>query len=246
MMSDGPQLDILPDSQSMAESAAAWIAEQIAATDDVFRMALSGGSTPRLLYTVLASSPFRERIEWRRVELFWGDERFVPHTDERSNYRMVRETLLAHAPVLIDHVHPIVIEADPESTARRYDALLKSNYGSEALDASHPLFDLVLLGLGGDGHTASLFPGSRVLGERTHWVAAVEDRDEPRITLTYPAIASSRAVAFLVSGEEKADMVRRVQDGDRGLPAARVDSEGGIVWFLDEAAASRLPMRSSS
>jgi 6-phosphogluconolactonase len=240
-MSGGPQLDVLPDPQSMAESAAAWIAGQIAATDDVFRMALSGGSTPRLLYSVLASSAFRERIEWRRVELFWGDERFVPHTDERSNYRMVRETLLAHAPVLIDHVHPIVVEADPESSARRYETLLKGIYGSETLVASQPLFDLVLLGLGEDGHTASLFPGSRVLGEQTHWVAGVEDRDEPRVTLTYPAIASSRAVAFLVSGEEKADMLRRVLEGDRSLPAARVKSEGDVVWFVDRAAASHLP-----
>jgi 6-phosphogluconolactonase len=244
-MSAGPQLDILPDPQSMAESAAAWIAKQAAATDEVFRMALSGGSTPRLLYSILASSAFRERIEWRRVELFWGDERFVPHTAERSNYRMVRETLLAHAPVLIDHVHPIVIEADPENSARRYEALLKSIYGSETLLPSLPLFDLVLLGLGEDGHTASLFPGSRLLGERTNWVAAVEDRAEPRITLTYPAIASSRAVAFLVSGEEKADMLRRVQEGDRSLPAARVSSEGKVVWFVDEAAASRLPAGAS-
>jgi 6-phosphogluconolactonase len=244
-MSGGAQFDISPDPQSMAESAAAWIAEQIAATDDVFRMALSGGSTPRLLYTVLASG-FRERIEWRRVELFWGDERFVPHTDERSNYRMVRETLLAHAPVLIDHVHPVVIEADPESTARRYEALLKSIYGSDVLMPSPPLFDLVLLGMGADGHTASLFPGSRILREATHWVAAVEDRDEPRITLTYPAIASSRAVAFLVAGEGKADMVRRVHEGDQSLPAARVRSEGEIVWFLDEAAASRLPAHASA
>lgn len=155
---------------------------------------------------------------------------------------MVRETLLAYAPVLIDHVHPIPTEGNPEDAAQRYDATLKSVYGADVLAPSRALFDLVLLGLGEDGHTASLFPGSAVLNERTHWVAAVENRAEPRITLTYPAIRSSSAVAFLVVGEEKAEIVRRVQAGDRSLPAARVRSEGEIVWFLDKAAASRLPL----
>jgi 6-phosphogluconolactonase len=237
----GAKLDILPDPQSVAARAAGWIAEQIASTSDVFRIALSGGSTPRLLYQALASPEYREHIEWRRVELFWGDERFVPHSDERSNYRMVRETLLAHAPVLIDHVHPIPAEGNPEDAAQRYEATLKSIYGADVLAPSRPLFHLVLLGLGEDGHTASLFPNDAVLKERAHWVAAVENRAEPRITLTCPAIRSSSAVAFLVVGGEKAEIVRRVQAGDPSLPAARVRSEGEIVWFLDKAAASQLP-----
>src|SRR5436309_9791203 len=109
-----PQIEVLSDPNSMAHAAAAWIADRIAVTGDVFRIALSGGNTPRLLYEQLASPAYRERIEWRRLELFWGDERFVPHTDARSNYRMVRETLLAHAPLLIDHIHPIITEGDPE------------------------------------------------------------------------------------------------------------------------------------
>jgi len=242
----GATLDILPNAQSVASRAAGWIAERVAATADVFRIALSGGDTPRLLYQELASPEYRDRIEWRRVELFWGDERFVPHTDERSNYRMVRETLLAHAPVLIDHIHPVLTEDDPESAAQRYEATLKSVYGADALDPSRPLFQLVLLGLGEDGHTASLFPEDIVLKERSRWVAAVGNRDEPRITLTYQAIQSSQAVAFLVIGEEKAEIVRRVQEGDQSLPATRVRSDGEIVWFLDHAAASRLPLHDTA
>jgi 6-phosphogluconolactonase len=242
----GATLDILPNAQSVASRAAEWIAERVAATADVFRIALSGGDTPRLLYQELASPEYRDRIEWRRVELFWGDERFVPHTDERSNYRMVRETLLAHAPVLIDHIHPVLTEDDPESAAQRYEATLKSVYGADALDPSRPLFQLVLLGLGEDGHTASLFPEDIVLKERSRWVAAVGNRDEPRITLTYQAIQSSQAVAFLVIGEEKAEIVRRVQEGDQSLPATRVRSDGEIVWFLDHAAASRLPLHDTA
>jgi len=242
----GATLDILPNAQSVASRAAEWIAERVAATADVFRIALSGGDTPRLLYQELASPEYRDRIEWRRVELFWGDERFVPHTDERSNYRMVRETLLAHAPVLIDHIHPVLTEDDPESAAQRYEATLKSVYDADALDPSRPLFQLVLLGLGEDGHTASLFPEDIVLKERSRWVAAVGNRDEPRITLTYPAIQSSQTVAFLVIGEEKAEIVRRVQEGDQSLPATRVRSDGEIVWFLDHAAASRLPLHDTA
>jgi 6-phosphogluconolactonase len=237
----GATVDILPDPQSVATRAASWIAEQIAATTDLFRIALSGGDTPRLLYQELASPRYRDCIEWRRVELFWGDERFVPHTDARSNYRMVRETLLAHAPVLIDHIHPVLTEGNPEAAALRYDALLKGVYGADVLVPGRPLIHLVLLGIGEDGHTASLFAGDRTLEERTLWVMPVENRDVPRITLTYPAIQSSHAVAFLVTGKEKAEVVRRIQNGDQVLPAARIRSDGEIVWFLDQAAASSLP-----
>jgi 6-phosphogluconolactonase len=241
-VSGTPRIEVLADPNGVAVRAAEWIAGQIAATSDVFRMALSGGSTPKLLYQEIASPHYRERIEWRRLELFWGDERFVPHTDERSNYRMVRETLLAHAPVLIDHVHPIVTEGDPETSAHRYEALLHAVSGSDVLQPEEPLFDLVLLGLGEDGHTASLFPGATSLQESTRWVVAVKGPTEPRITLTYPAIDSSRAIAFLITGDDKADIVRRVYEGDERLPASRVRSDGGVSWFLDKAAASRLPL----
>lgn len=234
-------IDIAPDPQAAAKKAAKWISHRIMSTPDIFRIALSGGDTPRLLYEELASPEYRDSIEWRRVELFWGDERFVPHTDPRSNYRMARETLLAHAPVLIDHIHPILTEEDPESAARRYGALLKTLYGAECLAPDAPLFNLVLLGLGTDGHTASLFPDAPALKEQTHWAVAVEGKDEPRITLTYPAIACSGAVLFLVTGREKAEAVARVHAGDLSLPAARIRSAGEILWFLDKDAASLLP-----
>jgi 6-phosphogluconolactonase len=234
-------IEISADSQTLALRAAEWISERIASTSDVFRIALSGGNTPRLLYMQLASPEFRERIEWRRVELFWGDERFVPHVDERSNYRMVREMLLAHAPVLIDHIHPVLTEGDPESAAQRYEAALKGVYGADTFSPAEPLFDLVLLGLGTDGHTASLFPGSPVLNERTRWVMPSLHGGEPRITLTYPPLESSRAVLFLVTGEEKAEAVRGVFAGDEKLPATRLHPQGQVLWFLDKAAAQKLP-----
>ncbi|MBV9572126.1 MAG: 6-phosphogluconolactonase [Alphaproteobacteria bacterium] len=233
--------DIAPSPQATARRAAEWISKRIEATPDVFRIALSGGETPRLLYSTLASAPYRDRIDWRRVDLFWGDERFVPHSDERSNYRMAREELLARVPVLIDHVHPVITEGDPETAARRYEGLLRAAYGSECLAPSLPLFHLVLLGLGTDGHTASLLPGSEALDERQRWVMGVQGHDVPRITLTYPAIACSSAVMFLVTGREKAEPVARVHAGDPDLPATHIHSEGEIVWFLDEAAASKLP-----
>ncbi|HEY4114260.1 MAG TPA: 6-phosphogluconolactonase [Rhizomicrobium sp.] len=237
---EAARLHIFDNPEAVAVAAAEWIAHRIAETSDVFRIALSGGNTPRSLYRRLASPDYHDRIEWRRVELFWGDERFVPHNDPRSNYRMARETLLAHAPVLIDHIHPIPTEGEPDQAARKYEMLLKAIYGGESFSQSRPLFDVVLLGLGADGHTASLFPGSRALEERTHWVCAVEGKDEPRITLTYPALQSARAVVFLVDGEDKADVVARVRAGDMALPAARLKARGEVLWFVDRAAASAL------
>lgn len=236
-----PRIDVAPDPQAATARAAEWLAEKIESMPDIFRIALSGGETPRILYETLTSPEYRERIEWRRVDLFWGDERFVPHNDPRSNYRMVRETLLARAPVLIDHVHPVNTDGDPDGAAARYEALLRATYGSDSLTASQPLFHVVLLGLGTDGHTASLFPGSSALEERERWVMAVQGHDVPRITLTYPAIACSSAVVFLVTGAEKAGAVARVHAGDRSLPATHIVSDGEVVWFLDEAAASALP-----
>jgi 6-phosphogluconolactonase len=233
-------LHVFDNPQSVAVAVAEWIANRIAETTDVFRMALSGGNTPRLLYQRLASPEYRNRIEWRRVELFWGDERFVPHNDPRSNYRMARETLLAHAPVLIDHIHPIPTEGDPDIAARKYEGVLKGIYGADSLSQSRPLFDLVLLGLGDDGHTASLFPGSPALDEHTHWVLAVEGKDEPRITLTYPTLQSAGAVVFVADGADKADAVARVRSGDKTLPAARLKARGEVLWFIDRAAASAL------
>lgn len=236
-----PALDIAETQEDAAARAADWIARRMAVGDGPFRVALSGGSTPRALYARLAS----RQIQWRRLEFFWGDERFVPYDDPRSNYAMAREALLDRVPVKPAQIHPIPTDGDPASAARRYEETLQRTYGSDRLGAS-PLLDLVLLGLGSDGHTASLFPGDPVLEERERWVAPAAMRSpEPRITLTYPALESTRAVLFFVTGAEKAGAIKRVLAGDGDLPAARLKPQGQTVWFLDRAAAQRLPRPSS-
>ena len=226
------------DPHELAVACANWIVSKISERNEPFRMALSGGSTPRDLYSTLASERFFGVVDWDRVEFFWSDERFVPATSPDNNYRMAHDLLLSKIRVPAQNIHPVPTDGTPDDAATRYERELKSVYQFESLDQSEPLFDLVLLGLGEDGHTASLLPGSSVLEEKTHWVAAVtHGRPEPRITLTYPAIASSRAVAFLVTGAGKASTVAAVRAGDSALPAARVLSQGEVIWFLDSAAA---------
>ena len=206
------------------------------------RVSLSGGSTPRALYELLSAEPFTAQIPWQRVSLFWGDERFVGHDHPESNYRMVRIAMLNKVPIPTESVYPIPVTGSPEGAALQYERTLKKAYGAETLVPGRPLFDIMLLGLGADGHTASLLPGQPILAERDRWVCAVtRGRPETRISLTYPAINSSRHVAFLVTGHDKSDILRRILAGDSDLPAARVKSEGELVWFADEAAAGDLP-----
>ena len=173
--------------------------------------------------------------------MFFGDERFVPPTDESSNYRMVNEALLSHVLVPPAAVHRMPTDGDPADAAQRYERELRTTYGADALTDGRPLFDVVLLGLGENGHTASLFPDTDVLGERQAWVGTCVPHDAPhtRLTLTYPAIASSRVVLFLVAGQGKAEMLARVRGGDEGLPATRVSTGGELVWVLDRAAAGQ-------
>ena len=229
---------IRDDPHALSLFAARWLADRIAAGNDRFRIALAGGNTPRELYTLLGSSDYV--VDWDKVVLFWGDERFVLATDPRSNYRMVHEVLLSHVPIPAQNIIPIPTDGDPADAARRYEADLKREYAADTCDSTEPLFDLVLLGLGADGHICSLFPNSPVLEERTRLTAAVlQGAPEPRITLTYPAIESSRTIAFLVTGVEKAGVVARVRAGDQALPAARIRPQGEIVWFLDKAAAGK-------
>jgi 6-phosphogluconolactonase len=235
------RLEIAPDGHGLAERAAAWLVETIASRDGDIRISLSGGSTPKELYRLLGSGALRETIPWQRLELFWGDERFVPYDNPDSNYRMARETLLEAAPITPERVHPMPTDGTPADAARRYEATLKRIYGSGTLDPARPFFDVMFLGLGSDGHTCSLIPGQPVLEEREHWVAPVmSGRNEPRITLTYPAVESSRALAFLVSGADKAHAVKGAREGDQTLPAARIRTRGEVIWFLDSAAAGAL------
>ena len=234
------RIEILPDPQRLARHVAEWMTQAALAADRPFRVSLSGGSTPKTLYSLLASDDFRNRFPWQRVSWYWGDERFVPYDHPDSNYRMTREAMLSKAPVPPENVHPVPADGTPEEAARRYEHTLRAAYGAARFDPARPLFDITLLGLGPDGHTASLLPGQPVLEERTRWVVAVSHgRPEVRITMTYPAIDSSRSVAFLVVGREKAAILSAVRGGDSELPAARVRPVGELIWFVDKAAAAQ-------
>jgi 6-phosphogluconolactonase len=243
------RIEILPDPPTLAHHAAEWMTQAALAAPGAFRVSLSGGSTPKTLYGLLASDEFRTRFPWSRVSWYWGDERFVPYDHPESNYRMTREAMLAKAPVPSANIHPIPTDGTPEDAARRYERTLQDAYGAATLDPQRPLFDITLLGLGPDGHTASLLPGEPVLDERERWVAAVSHgRPEIRITLTYPAIESSRRVAFLVAGEEKAEIFGAIRAGNSRVPAARVRPVGELFWFVDQAAAGaeQAPRRSAA
>jgi 6-phosphogluconolactonase len=237
-----PSVIVCEDAAALAEETARWLLAQAQESQGRFRLCLSGGSTPKALYHRLTEGPYRDTFPWARTALFWGDERFVPPNDPLSNYRMVREALLDQAPVVPGQVHPMPTEGgDPDKAARSYQEVLQALYGAEDLDPARPLFDVVLLGLGEDGHTASLFPNTPVLTERKRWVAAVVGaKAQARITLTYPAIDSSRHAVFWVCGEDKAEMLRRLCADDQALPAAHVHPLGQRHIFCDRAAASQL------
>jgi 6-phosphogluconolactonase len=231
------RIEILPDPLALAHHVAEWMTQAARATPGPFRVSLSGGSTPKTLYALLASDEFRGRFPWLRVSWYWGDERFVSHDHPDSNYRMTREAMLSKVRVPPENIYPIPTDGAPEDAARHYERTLQEAYGAATLDLQRPLFDVTLLGLGPDGHTASLLPGEPVLNERKRWVVVVSHgRPEVRITMTYPAIESSRRVAFLVAGEEKAEIFSAIRAGNSQVPAARVRPLGELFWFVDQAA----------
>jgi 6-phosphogluconolactonase len=227
------------DADALARGAAEWLCALAVASTGKFSVCLSGGSTPKLLYRHLADPLMASRFPWSRTYWFWGDERFVPHDHPDSNYRMAAEAFLSHVPVSPENIHAVPTEnLTPEQSAAAYEATLKTFYGTDMMTPDRPLFDVTLLGIGDDGHTASLFPGQPALDETQRWaVAVIGAKSEARITLTYPALDSSRDVAFLATGPEKRDMVARAQNGDRTLPAARIDPVGRLHWLTDRAAA---------
>jgi 6-phosphogluconolactonase len=231
-------IEVFADPTALQRGVAEWMTEAALTGSGPFRVSLSGGSTPKGLYALLASDAFRGRFPWTRVSWYWGDERFVPHDHADSNFRMAREAMLSLAPVPPENIHPIPTDGDPDDAARRYEQTLKAANRSAVLDPSRPFFDITLLGIGTDGHTASLLPGSTALDEEQRWVvAALTGRPEIRITMTYPLLASSRRLAFLVTGKEKAPVFKAIRAGDRALPAARVTAAGEIFWFIDQAVA---------
>lgn len=232
------RFEILPDPEALARRVAEWMTSAALAAKGTFRVSLSGGSTPKTLYELLASDEFRSRFPWQLVSWYWGDERFVPYDHAESNYRMTREAMFAKVPIPPENIHPVPVEGSPQGAARRYEQDLQQAYGATVLDPVRPLFDVTLLGLGPDGHTASLLPADPVLEERERWVAVVSHgRPEIRITMTYPVIDSSRRVAFLVTGQEKAAILRAIWTGGSQAPAARVRPVGELFWFVDRAAA---------
>ncbi len=236
------ELVVVPDAEAFAEQGARLFAEAAAAAGERFLACLAGGSTPRALYERLAGAPWRDTIDWARVDLVLGDERFVAPEDEKSNVRMIREALIAHLPVA-PRLHPVPFAGlTVDQAAAAYQRDLIALHGAARLDPARPVFDLCLLGMGDDGHTASLLPGQEeLLGERQRWVVPVTTgRPEPRVTLTYPILESARLVVFLVSGAGKREMLDRVLGGtDRDVPASRLNPGGRLVWLADRAAAGR-------
>jgi 6-phosphogluconolactonase len=236
---------IAEDPEALATLYAEWLSTRLALHDGRFRIALSGGTTPQPLYRLLGSSRWRPRLDWSRFEVFWGDERLVPPTAADSNYGEAHRLWLSQVPIPPEQIHAMPTQGTPEACAQAYEALLQQHYGSGRLTPHTPLFDVVLLGVGDNGHTASLMPGSAVLDERARWVAAVRPGlPQLRLTLTFPVLASARAVSLVATGAGKQRIVEKVRGGDPGLPAAQVQSEGELFWFLDRpCAGNALPTR---
>src|ERR1700681_731909 len=184
---------IFESAEALAQNVAEWLCALAQANARDFSVCLSGGSTPRRLYERLATPTVASRFPWSRSRWFWGDERFVPHDHPDSNYRMANEALLSRVPVPGENIHAMPTEGmSPQQAAASYEATMRSFYGADRLAPDRPLFDVTLLGIGADGHTASLFPGQPALHEDRRWaVAVIGPKSEPRITLTYPALDSS-------------------------------------------------------
>jgi 6-phosphogluconolactonase len=227
------------DAAALAKAAAERVVARIAANPGRVAIGLTGGSSPKLLYELLAADPYQSRIPWDRVHWFIGDDRFVPSGDPLNNMGVARRIFLDRlAPA--DKIHPIATDAaSPDAAAQLYETGLKSFYGADRLDPAKPLFDLVLMGVGPDGHTASLFPGYPATRETERWVVGVPKANVepfvPRVTLTFPALASCREMLFEVSGASKRAILTRVLASD-DLPASRAYSTGETIWLADRAA----------
>lgn len=203
-----------------------------------FAIALSGGHTPASMYSLWAES-YGAQTPWDKVHLFWGDERYVPDSDPLSNYHMTREALISRVPIPAANVHPVPTSLPtPQAAAQAYESELREFFG-----AAPPAFDLQLLGIGLEGHTASLFPGSPALEEKQHWVAAVRVPAKPpdRLTLTPPVLNSGRHTFFLAAGKDKRQILAAITNetdaSTSQYPAARIHPAGPVTWFLDQAAA---------
>jgi 6-phosphogluconolactonase len=236
-----PHLTIVADANALAQLAAEHVMARVNDASDRVAVCLAGGSTPARLYEFMAGERYRRAIPWDRIHWFWGDERLVPHDDPRSNFGAARRLLLDHVPAPPGNIHAMPTSStSADEAAQLYETELRRFYGADKLDPHRPLFDVVLLGIGPDGHTASLFPGHAELEERSRWVAGVREAGlapfVPRMTLTFPALASTREMLFLVSGRSKREIMTSVLS-KTDLPATRAYAEGNLVWLVDRDAA---------
>jgi 6-phosphogluconolactonase len=235
---DQRQVIVVADPPALAKAAADRVLARIAANPGRIAICLTGGSSPKKLYELLGTEAYRSHIPWDRTHWFIGDERFVPASDPRNNMAMARGIFLDRL-VPASHIHPIPTDNSPDESAERYQRELRSFYGADRLDPGRSLFDVVLMGVGPDGHTASIFPDYPALAETERWVVGVPQAHVepfvPRVTLTLPALASCREMLFEVAGSDKRAILTRVLDGEN-LPAARARSIAETVWLVDAAA----------
>ncbi|WP_276479645.1 6-phosphogluconolactonase [Paraflavitalea pollutisoli] len=236
------QLHIQKDSTAVSHELAEWITsniEKTLASKDRFTWVVTGGNSPKLLYELLAKAPYRDRIDWSKLHIFWGDERAVPFDDSRNNARMTYEQLLSHVPVVKEQVHIMKTDISPEASAADYEKVLHGYFGD-----SGETFDLVLNGMGDDGHTLSLFPGTEVIHETKAWVKSfwLPAQDMFRITLTAPVVNRAHQVAFLTFGANKAHALQEVLKNAGNVdqyPSQIIQpASGELHWFVDEAAAA--------
>jgi 6-phosphogluconolactonase len=245
-MNPNPNVFVFDTPEQVAQAAAARFVDYSIASireHGSFAVALAGGSTPRRAYELLDENEFKSRVDWSRVHLFFGDERMVPPDSLESNYRMVNEALTSRVPIPAANVHRIIGETTPAASAVSYEAELKSFFGK----LEWPRFDLILLGMGADGHTASLFPASLALKEEARWVVSTRQpqTNQDRISLTLPVLNHTARVTFMVTGEEKAATLARVLREDAAdeaeLPAKKISPvNGALEWLVDRAAAAAI------
>ena len=239
--------EVFKDLNQLSKALAEWITSLIEETltrKERFSFVLSGGNTPKKLNSLLASSPYRERINWKKIHVFWGDERAVPFEDERNNARMAFDTLLNKVDIPKSQIHIMDTSLGPEEAAVQYEKLLREYFRTETLPVE--TFDLVLLGMGDDGHTLSLFPGTPVIHEEKLWATSffLKAQDMHRITLTKNIVNHSNHIVFMISGNDKAHALHEVLEGEKNpdkYPSqVIIPTQGELHFFTDEAAASLL------
>ena len=245
------ELHIFKTPDELSANVADWLTDHIVQTlqrQERFTISLSGGSTPKKLHELLTTDAYKNKIDWSKLHVFFGDERFVPITDEKNNAKMAYDTLLNHVPVPAAQIHIMQTEnITPEESAKQYDTLLRQYFPSSNDNAPSFTFDLVFLGMGDDGHTLSLFPGlTNIIHETEKWCDSLwlQAQDMHRITLTHGVVNNARRVAFLTTGSNKANALYEVLNGDYNpdlYPSQIIDpTKGELHWFVDEAAAAKL------